>query len=84
MNRTEWLVIGFTFLLLGMYFIYTDNGFGEICGVPGTIGYEEGNDPLTRLELWCINTEIYDPFIWMFNILFFACMINAYIAERNK
>lgn len=74
MNKNQWLVLFYVFLLLTALFIYQDWRFEKLCGTPSTWSMEEGSEQLQRYELWCINTEIYDPFIYLFGVLAFACL----------
>ena len=88
MRANQWFVIGFAFLLLGMYFGIQDMNYERICGIGGA-GHtlEEGSKTLTRGDLWCINTEIYDPFIYLFFMMWIVCWVNGILewwAERKK
>jgi len=49
--------------------------------------FEKGSEPVDRVSLWCINTEIYDPFIWLLNPLGWIFIICGFIesaAEKRK
>jgi len=78
MRASQWFVMGFAFLLLGMYFGIQDMNYERICGIGGA-GHtlEEGSKNLTRSDLWCINTEIYDPFIYLFFMMWIVCWVNG-------
>ena len=85
MRSSQWFIIGLAFLLLGIFFIQQDMSFEKSCGTPaGGLDLEEGFEPLQRYELWCINTEIFDPFIWIFHVFWIVCWINGWIEHRAE
>lgn len=93
MNKRQWEVTGFIFMLAMAWFIIQDVGFERACGVAGIPPenwdieswdkyIEEKN--FTRIDLWCINTELYDPFIWFFAIMWWICWINAWLEGKER
>ena len=91
MKRSQWWVLSMVFLLLMIYFIREDSVFEKACGVAGTppITYtaeewlKEGSKPVDRVDLWCINTEIYDPFIKLFFVLMWASIICGWLESKG-
>ena len=85
MRTSQWFILGFAFLLLTTSFISKDYSYEAACG--GYMGRPEYRDrPLLRPELWCINTEILDPFIYLFAVMWVVCWINGGLewwAERK-
>jgi len=85
MRKSQWFVLGFAFLLLMNWFIHQDLTYERLCGVAGAPleqytaekWLEKGSEPVSRVELWCINTEIFDPFIYLFGVLWIVCWING-------
>ena len=77
MRESQWFVLGIAFLLLMNWFIYLDFSAEKSCGTPLTGFNGEGGEPLQNYRLWCINTEIYNPFIYLFGILGITCFINC-------
>ena len=84
MNRKQWFVLGFGFMLLSSIFMGMDDGFETICGTPNTLDINEGFEPLQRYELWCINTEIFDPFIYVLWGLSIMCYICGFIEPKRE
>lgn len=95
MRKSQWFVLGFAFLLLMNWFMYQDMSYERSCGVAGTSPthytaeewLEKGSEPVSRVGLWCINTEILDPFIYLFGMLGIVCLINGGLewwADRKK
>ena len=81
MRKNQWYVLGVAFLLLMILFIYQDYSYEAACG--GHMGSLEYRDqPLLRYELWCINTEILDPFIYLFAVMGIVCWINGWLEGR--
>ena len=79
MEKTEWFILGIAFSLIAGWFVHLDIRHEIACGFPpwGEGWLENGSQPVTRADLWCINTEIYDPFIWLFIALWITCWINC-------
>jgi hypothetical protein len=83
MRKNQWYVLGIAFWLLMMLFIYQDYSYEVACG--GFAGHgEKSFEPLLRYELWCINTEILDPFIYFFMVMSVACWINGWLEGRAE
>jgi hypothetical protein len=95
MRASQWFVMGFAFLLLGMYFGIQDMNYERMCNLfappkqlphynvsGGIIGWEEIQEPITRSDLWCINTEIYDPFIEVLFVMWIVCWVNGFLEGR--
>ena len=91
MQRKQWAVLAIAFFILMVYFINEDHGFQNACGVAGIPPehytaekwLEIGSEPVSRVDLWCINTEIYDPFIHLFGVMFFVCLINGWLEKKT-
>ena len=85
MRANQWYILGLGFLLLQIYFIYQDLNFTNQCGIGGW-GHtlEEGAKALTRGDLWCINTEIYEPFIETFFVMWIVCWVNGFLEGRAE
>ena len=81
MRKNQWFVLGFAFLLLMNWFIIIDNGFN-------CINISDIEKPLGEGDIWeCVNSEIYDPFIYIFAVLWIVCWINGgleYWAEKRR
>jgi len=48
---------------------------------------EKGSEPVDRVSLWCINTEIYDPFILLLQplgIVFIICGWIELMTEKRR
>ncbi len=91
MRSSQWFIIGFAFILLGGFFISEDFGYRAVCGVAGfhseDLDLGKTPEPLVEGDLWCINTEIYDPFIWLLNplgIVFIICGWIELVAEKRR
>lgn len=84
MEENQWYVLGAAFLILIIAFVTLDKMWEDACGTVSTLSFEEGYDPLQRYELQCIKTETYDPFIGIFIILMFVCLINAWLARKSS
>jgi hypothetical protein len=83
MRANQWYILGLGFLLIQTFFIYQDMTYERICGIGGA-GHtlEEGSKNLTRGDLWCINTEIYDPFITVLFVMWIVCWVNGFLEGR--
>ena len=89
MRKEQWFIFGIAFLLLGMFFIQKDLAFEKACMSPESYSSIEdmkewSTEPLERYELWCINTEIYDPFIYLFSVMSIVCFINGGLESLAK
>lgn len=82
-------------MCMGIWFIQQDKIAQQTCGVAGTppahhtpeTWLEESIKPVDRVDLWCINTEIYDPFIWLLfplSSVFFICGWIEIVAKEGK
>jgi len=70
MNKKQWNVFAIVFIILMILFIQLDS-MRNSCIPAFTTG-----EPLSYSETWCIvNSEILDPFIYLFPILAIACWI---------
>jgi len=79
MNRTQWFVLAFGFMLIGIYFVSMD--FRS----PTTCEMLQADSPLTTSDVWCvINTEMFDPFISLLFPLVFLCLILGWLEPKNK
>ena len=92
MRKSQWFILGFAFLVLMNLFLYQDMSYERSCGVAGAPPthytteewLEKGSEPVSRVELWCINTEIFDPFIYLFGVMWIACWINGWLEHRAE
>lgn len=46
--------------------------------------FEKGSEPINRVTLWCINTEILDPFIYIFAVMWIVCWVNGWLEGRSR
>ena len=77
MKSNQWYVLGFAFLILMILFINIDLTFN--CNM-----FSVTDENLDKADIWCIvNGEIYDPFIYLFAVLWIVCWINAWLEHRN-
>jgi hypothetical protein len=95
MRSSQWSIIGIFFIVMGIWFIRQDSIAEKVCGVAGTapMNYtaeewiEKGSEPVNNVGLWCVNTEIYDPFIWLLTplgIVFLICAWIELMAEKRR
>lgn len=79
MRSNQWYVLGFAFLILMNWFIYQDVHYNCLKLDKATA------EKIDRLDIYeCVNSEIYDPFIWLFGVLWIVCWINGWIENRSK
>ncbi len=82
MRKNQWFVLAYTFLVLMIFFIYMDISWGNTCNL---FNLEQ---PLNKLDLSaCIQAEIFEPFIWLFFVMWIVCSINGWVegrAERKR
>ncbi len=79
MNKIQWFVLAFGFMLIGLFFIYEDSQFRS-CLEVATISEE-----LDSGDVWCIiNGEIRDPFIPVTYFLFILFMICGFLEPSQK
>ena len=79
MRTSQWFILCMAFWALCLIFILIDLTWGNACVLTTMMA-----EPLTGQEIVCINTEIYDPFIWTFAVLGFACLVNAGLEWHGK
>ncbi len=84
MRKNQWYTLGAAFLLLMMFFIWQDFNAEKVCGTSTTLDPTKAQEPLQRYELWCINTEIFDPFIYIFFVMSVVCWINGWLKGRAE
>jgi hypothetical protein len=78
MNKQQWSISGFIFMILMVWFISQDVTWENLCKV-------DGDKPLDSLyQLRCIQVEIFDPFIYTFFGLWMLCWINAWLESKKK
>lgn len=77
MKRSQWFIFSIVFWILMILFITIDNTFD--CDM-----FEKYELPLGKFDIWCIvNSEIYDPFIWIFATLGVACIICGCLEKKT-
>ena len=77
MNRKQWFVLAFGFMLMGLIFISMDSMSPFSCGIEG--------EPLDVGDVWCvINAEMFDPFIWLSYFLFVIFLICGFLEPKKK
>ena len=85
MRSSQWYLIGIFLILMSSWFIRQDLNAEKVCGTPAMgLAVEEGMESLQRYELWCINTEIYDPFIWLLFPLGAVFIIGGWLESRAE
>ena len=95
MKSSQWILIGIFLIVMGIWFIRQDFIAEKVCGVAGIapMSYtaeewlEKGSEPVSSVGLWCINTEIYDPFIWFLcplGTLFIICGWIELMTEKRR
>lgn len=78
MRSNQWYVLGFAFLILMIWFIKIDLTFN--CNM-----FSVADENLDKADMWCVvNSEIYDPFIYLFAVLWIVCWINAWLEHHSK
>ena len=79
MNKNQWFILSITFWILMFLFIKVDSTFN--CDM---FSVTEAN--LDKSDIWCVvNSEIYDPFIWLFPILAIAFFVCGWLEpKKNK
>lgn len=73
MRKSQWNLLGWAFLMLMVLFISLDLNAEKVCG---SLKEED--------IVYCINTEIHDPFIYLFFVLWVVCWINCGIEWRHE
>jgi len=69
MKSSQWFVLSIMFWILMGWFIFIDSTFN--CDM---FSLEERS--LSQADIWCVvNSEIYDPFIYLFFALGITCSI---------
>lgn len=78
MNRNQWFMLSIIFWTLMVLFIKIDTNFN--CDT-----FSDTDEALDKYDIWCIvNSEIYDPFIWVFAILGITFFIGAWLEPQKK
>ena len=82
MNKKQLYILAFGFMLIGVIFIYLDMSGAEcLCSSSSDIAEQ----PLDIYDVYCvINSEMYDPFIWMFHLLWVLFIILAWQTKDKK
>jgi len=76
MRRSQWFVLAFGFLAIGLFFISLDVYDPFSCGVEG--------QPLTVDSVWCVmQAEMFDPFIYVFHFLWVLFMICGFLESKK-
>jgi len=77
MNRKQWYALAIAFFVLMIFFIYLDSIY--YCDV---FSIEE--ETLSKADIFCVvNGEIYDPFIWLFGVLWIVFLICTWLQPKN-
>ena len=76
MNRKQWYVLTIASFLFGMFFISIDTSSTSCLGFfTETINFS---------DIWCvINAEMYEPFIYLFNLGWIVFLICAWLEPKN-
>ena len=81
MDRKQWFVLAFSFMLIGIMFIGLDRMNGMCLDWKMS---ETTFEPADIGDVWCVvNAEIYEPFIYLSYSLFVVFMILGFM-EKNK
>jgi len=76
MNRKQWFVLAFGFLVMQIIFISMDSMSPLSCGMEGK--------PLDTGDVWCvINAEMFDPFIWLTGFLWIIFVIIGFLEPKK-
>jgi len=79
MRSNQWYVLGLAFFILMIWFIYQDLLYNCLTFA------EQMVEPLNRGDIYeCVNSEIFDPFIYFFGVMWFVCWINGWLEKRAK
>lgn len=77
MKRSQWFVLAWSCMLIGMMFINLDNLYRG-CFVTASAS-------LNYYDVWCIvNSEMYEPFIHLFYALWIVFMIIGFLEPKKK
>ena len=76
MNRTQWFVLSFGFMVIMIIFIIMDVINPVSCGM--------GGKPLDTADVWCvINAEMFDPFILLTAFLWILFSIIGFLEPKK-
>ena len=77
MNRNQWFVLAWGFMILGIFFISIDTLTTSCLGV--------SDDMVSVYEVYCVvNAEMYEPFIYLTYFLFIVFMICGFLEPKKK
>lgn len=80
MRSSQWFLIGFFLIVMGTWFVMIDNVYS--CNLLDT------SSMLNKADIYgCINSEIYDPFIWLLyplGMVFIICGWIEVVAKERK
>ena len=78
MNRKQWYALAIAFWVLMILFISIDLKYN--CDM-----FSVDDNVLSKYDVWCVvNGEIYDPFIWLFGVLWITFLICAWLQPKNN
>ena len=76
MNKSQWFVLSWSCMIIGVIFIAIDS-FSTRC-------INLISEQLSIYDVWCVvNAEIYEPFIYMFYMLFIVFMILGFMEKKK-
>ena len=88
MNKKQWFALAFSFMLIGFMFIGLDqmngsclNAFLEFNIIQAKQGIPTD---LVLSDIWCVvNSEMYEPFIYLFHALWIVFMILGFMEKKK-
>ena len=88
MNRKQYFVLAWSFMLIGMMFIGIDTMYTHTLNTAleiDTLQIMSGiNEPADIGTIWIVvNAEIYEPFIYLSYVLFVVFMILGFMEKKK-
>lgn len=83
MNQKQWLILAFSSMIIGTLFIGLDKIYSSCLNIifNSYVPYEE----LNIYDVWCVvNAEKYEPFIYLFYLLFVVFSIISFLEPNKK
>ena len=81
MNKKQWLVLAWSFLIIGFMFI----GLDRMNGMCLNAKISQMSQDLDLGDVWCVvNAEIYEPFIYLFYTLFVVFLICGGLEKEKE
>ena len=72
MNRNQWYILWIVFLLIGIYFATISAQASIHCRMFSN-----------EFDIACIRAQIFSPFVYLFLILSFTCLICAWLEPKK-